>query len=123
MGQENTSIIKYGMNIVGRSLGHIRRGDFEGLKNKITDKIKSKFNVNLEGKKSLVEILEKAGDSLSESWFLSYRLKDAEKIFNYLDLTDKAKKTLKRYQEGYKKRNEIAKNLEMYNGYDYIQDI
>lgn len=90
----NYSIIKYGMNIVGKSLGYIRRGDFEGLKKKIYEKVLTKFNMDVSRDDYILEkILENSAESLRESFIFWCRKQDAVAIFRYLGLEEKAKES------------------------------
>jgi len=87
------SVIKYGMTVVGKSLRYIEKGDLNGLKTKISEKIKEEFQIDID-KGGLVNILKNAADKLSKSIRIG-RLEHAAKLFDHIDYKDKAEKVRK----------------------------
>ena len=73
--------LEYGMNVVGKSLKYIERGDFEGLVEKIKNKITKRW-VRMEYDPEV--ILKHTADILAESYFFVKRREFAARIYDYL---------------------------------------
>ena len=90
--------IKYGRYVICKSLGYIRREDFNGLKDKISQKVSQKFGSGLTDI-DLESILKSAAQNLEDSWFFIWRWDDAKKLYEHLGLKEKAQRLDKVMEE------------------------
>jgi hypothetical protein len=89
--QDVNQVIKWGMHYIGKSLGYIIRGDFEGLREKVQKKLAAHFNLSLDDtlwNSILVGAAEELNDSI-RVWRKEY----AAAIFRYEGRNDLAEKT------------------------------
>lgn len=90
--------IRYGMCVVGISLGYIRKGDWSGLEQRIKNKISRKFEINV-SENDIERILKGAADKLAKSEILIPRRDLAAEIYKKFDDKERADEIRKDKEE------------------------